>query len=732
MPTLAASRTETGQPSLLTQANRPLYTRAQLKRLVHPGSIAVLGASDKPGAFGLRTLNNLSDFEGPVYPVNAKYQQIGRYRCYPSLESLPEVPDCVVVALRSELAEDAVRSCIDLGVGGIIMYASGFAETQRPDLVAMQQRLVDMITPTDTRLLGPNCLGVTNYADKARIMFGRTPVSEPLRPGAIGIVTQSGSVSMSLVQMIERGMSVSHAIPIGNAADVDIADLVAYLATDDAWGAIACAFEGVNHPHRLIEAAELAFARDKPLVVFKMASSEQGAVAAMSHSGSLAGSHAAYKAALERAGAILVDNLEDVAETTAFFAKAGRPVGEGVAIVLGSGGLGVCAADKAEEAGVPLPQPTGRTLEILQANVPEFGAARNPCDVTGVALNDVSLLETCAAAMLEDPAYSTLMVVQPYADEAQSARVPLWARLASQHGKVICNLWSTESLVGHGALEVEREPHMATFRSLKRMFGAVAAWHAREKRRMDALETTRLTSPQDREMAAALLRQRRHRTLTEREAKAVLACYGVPVIQERLVASAQDALEDAAELGFPLAMKVESPDILHKTEAGVIRLGLKSAAEVETAFADIWKNAEAVPGARINGVLMQPMVPTGIEMMMGARIDPMFGPLVVVGLGGVMVELMKDTALSPAPVNRPQALAMIAGLRGASALKGFRGMPPVDVERLADILVRFSEFVADHAETVEEIDVNPLICGADRIVAVDALIVTNREPVAGR
>jgi acetyl-CoA synthetase len=566
---------------------------------------------------------------------------------------------------------------------------------------------------------------VTNYAARARIMFGRTPVSEPLRPGSIGIVTQSGSVSMSLVQMIERGMSVSHSIPIGNAADVDIADLIAYLATDDACGAIACAFEGVNHPHRLIEAAELARSQDKPLVVFKMASSEQGAVAAMSHSGSLAGSHAAYKAALERAGAVLVDNLEDIAETTAFFAKAGRPTGEGVAIVLGSGGLGVCAADKAEEAGVPLPQPTGRTLEILEANVPEFGAARNPCDVTGVSLNDVNLLEVCATAMLEDPVYSTLMVVQPYADEAQSARVPLWARLAKQHGKVICNLWSTESLVGHGALEVEREPHMATFRSLRRMFGAVAAWHAREKRRVDAADTSRLSSQNDRAKAAALLRNRKNRALTEREAKAALACYGIPVVQERLVATAREAAEAAEGIGFPIAMKVESPDILHKTEAGIIRLGVKSEAEVEAAFTEIRKNAEAVPGARINGVLMQPMVPAGIEMMMGARIDPMFGPLVVVGLGGVMVELMKDTALSLAPVNKAQALAMIAGLKGASALKGFRGMPPVDMDRLAEIVGRFSEFVADHADTIEEVDVNPLICAGDRIVAVDALIVTN-------
>ncbi len=726
MPSLSEERppTVTGEAA---GAARSLYRHRDLRRLIHPESIAVFGASNRTGSFGLRTLNNLAEFDGRLYAVNPNYDRVGAVDCFASVQALPEVPDCVVVAVNRDLVLDAVRASVEAGAGGVIVYAGGFAETARADLIALQRQVKALVEGTPTRLIGPNCLGITNYARGARILFGRMPVTPKPRPEAIAIVSQSGSVSMALGQAVQRGVAISHAIPVGNAADVGIADLIAYLAEDSACSAIACVFEGVDDPPRLIEAAQVALERDKPLVVYKMAVGEQGAAAALSHTGALAGAHELYRCALESVGAVMVESLEDVIETTAFMAKAGRPRGRGVAVVLGSGGLGVIAADKAEQAGVALPQPEGRTLQVLQEHVPEFGAARNPCDVTAQALNDEGPMRACAHAMLADSAYGALLVVHPYADPISSARVPLWAELAQEHDKIVCNYWATEALEGHGVQELEAEPRIATFRSLGRCFRAIAAWHARQDRREERLtgQCSRLSLESVRVKAAALLGRHAGAALTERAAKELLALYGVPVVSEQVVQTQDDAVAAARRIGFPVVLKIESPDVLHKTESGLVRLGLRDELEVRQAAESLLAKASAMrPAPRVDGVLVQPMIAAGLEIMMGARIDPQFGPMVVVGLGGILVELLKDSVLAPAPVSPGQALRLLQSLRAAAVLSGFRGMPGVDRHRLAEIIARFSEFVADHASSLREVDVNPLICRGEQILAVDALIVT--------
>jgi len=419
--------------------------------------------------------------------------------------------------------------------------------------------------------------------------------------------------------------------------------------------------------------------------------------------------------------------LDDVIETAAFFAKAGRPkgLGRGAAVVLGSGGLGVMAADKAEVFGVPLPQPQGRTLDILKAHVPEFGAARNPCDVTAQALNGPDAMEACADAMLDDAAYGALMVVHPYADAFGTARIALWKRLAQKHGKIICNYWSTESLVGPGAAEVENEPGIATFRSLDRCFAALAAWHARETRRQHmGRRAARFTGAAEREAARKLLTDMDHRSLTEREAKQALALYGVPVVHEALARTADEAVNVAVRFGLPVALKLESPDVQHKTEAGVVRLDLRSGQEVRAAYDDILDRAANLnPRPRIGGVLVQPMAPAGLEVLVGSVSDPVFGPLLVVGLGGVLVELLGDTAMAQPPVDMDRARELLQSLKGARLLDGYRGAKPVCLPRLAELICRVSEFVADHADLIEEVDINPVICNGDAMLAVDALIV---------
>ena len=522
-----------------------------------------------------------------------------------------------------------------------------------------------------------------------------------------------------------RGVSFSHVLTSGNSCDVDMADYVAYLADEPACRAIACVFEGMAQPRRLLDAARIAWQADKPLIVFKMANSEHGAAAALSHTGSLAGSHEAYRAWFRREGVTLVEHYEALLETAAFFAKAPPPKAQGVAILATSGGAGIMAADRAEQYGIPLPEPEPKTRAILEQHIPEFGSARNPCDVTAQVINDPVSLSACATAFLEQSDYGAIVAPQVYAYAPAVSRIALYDEMAARAGKPICTVLLTEDVAGPGARETELASHVTLFRSMDNCFATLAAWQRRAAMREAPAERAARVSPEAaREDAAKLIRATWSPAMTEREAKAVLALYGVPVVGEQLAATADEAVAAAERFGFPVVLKADSPDLLHKTEAGVIRLNLRSVPDVLEAHAAIMEGAAALsPPPRINGVLVQPMIPPGVEVMAGARIDPLFGPLVVVGLGGILIELIKDTALAPAPVGPGEALDMLRSLKGFHLLQGFRNFEPVNLDALADVVCRVSELAADQSALVSEIDVNPIICAGDRITAVDALIV---------
>jgi acyl-CoA synthetase (NDP forming) len=701
-----------------------VYSRDQLVRLLHPASIAVIGASTRAGAFGKQVLANMAHYTGRSYAVNARYETIDGRPCYPNLRDLPEAPDCAVICAAREAVEEIVLDCAKAGAGGAIIFASGYAETGKQDRMAQQDRLTAIARETGLRIVGPNCIGVANALLDSRVTFmDITPIPKP-NGHAVGIISQSGALGMALAQGVMRGLSVSHVLTSGNSCDVDMADFVNYLATDPDARSIACVFEGMATPDRLLLAAENARAADKPLVIFKMATGEQGAAAAMSHTGSLAGSHASYRALFRHAGAIVVEDYEALMETAAFFAKAPPPKAAGAAVVAASGGAAIMATDRAEQHGVPMPQPMPEVRAVLESRIPEFGSSRNPCDVTAQILSDPEALGVCASALLSDPQYGVLVSPLTYGYAPSAKRPEVYSALAEQSGKMACVVWQTEWQDGPGVVEANRCSRVALFRSTNACFAALAAWQWRAEQRAAGRQTVAATPPDVLARAAALIAAAPGKTLTEREAKAVLALYGVPVVGELLVQSAADAVDVAEALGYPVVLKVESADVPHKTEAGVIRLNVGSADEVRAGYQAVMANAAKVsPPPRINGVLVQPMLPQGIEIVVGARNDPLFGPMVVVGLGGVLVEVLKDTALSPAPVTPLQAEGLLRHLKGAKLLEGFRGMPGADIGRLARVISDVSRFAADHRDTVAELDVNPLICAGDRVTAVDALIV---------
>ncbi|NYT62896.1 acetate--CoA ligase family protein [Alcaligenaceae bacterium] len=713
-------------------ASRSLYRREQMSRTFSPRSIAVVGVSANLGAFGSLTYTNIAGpgrFAGPVYRVNAKYESIDGQPCYPSVAALPETPDCVFIAVPRDAVEAIVTECAQRGVGGVVVFSSGFAETSIPERVAQQQRLLEIARAADMRLLGPNCVGFMNYGLGVVGTFGTASYKGAPQLGAVGLVSQSGAVGAALAQAQEHGLSLSHMLTCGNASDVDVADQVAYLAGDPGCKAIACVFEGMADPSRFLAAADLCREAGKPLVVHKLGTSVRGAQAAVSHTGSVAGSHAAYRAAFEQAGVVMVDELEALLNTTSFFAKAPPPAARGVAVAAVSGGACILLADKAEVHGVDLPHPTPATMAVLEQLIPEYGAPGNPCDMTAQVLSTPKQLHDCFEALMADSQYGALVVPHTYAYGPATARIEILGKAAAEHGKIACNVWMTQHLEGPGAIESEQHPHVATFRSMNHCMAALAAWHKRADwlRDYSGGSPGRLAPASVREHAANLLAASPNAVLTEREGKAVLALYDVPVVREILTHSADEAVAAAREVGLPVVMKVESPDIPHKTEAGVIRLNLKTEDEVRHAFTEVMRNAQAVsPPAKISGVLVQPMVPQGAEIMVGARIDPQFGPMVVVGLGGIFVELLKDVSIRLAPVDQREARKMLDELKAQGVLDGFRGAPPVDRDRLAEVIVRISELAADQAEHIAELDVNPLICARDRIIAVDALITRSR------
>lgn len=708
--------------------SRPLYRPDELSRLFAPRCIAIVGVSANPGAFGSITYANITgkgQFAGRTYIVNAKYERIGDERCYPSISALPETPDCVFVAVPREAVEPVVAECAQRGVGGVVIFASGYAETRLAERVQQQQRLLALGRDANMRILGPNCVGFMNYGLGVIGTFGSASFRGPPRPGAVGLVSQSGAVGAALAQAQEHGLSLSHLLTCGNASDIDVADQVAYLAVDPACNAIACVFEGMTDPMRFVAAADLCRQAGKPLVVHKLGTSERGAKAAVSHTGSVAGSQAAYRAVFERAGVVMVDEIEALLDTSSFFAKAPPPKARGVAVAAVSGGACILLADKAELHGVDLPHPTPPTMTVLERLVPEYGDPGNPCDMTAQVLSTPEHLQECFEAFMADPQYGALVVPHTYAYAAATARIEIMGRAAARYGKIACSVWLTQHLEGPGALETEQNEHVALFRSMNHCMAALAQWHRRadwlrERERM----ATRISPEGARERAAALLEHSPNATLTEREGKEVLAAYGVPVVRDTVVHTADEAAAAALACGTAVVLKIESPDIPHKTEAGVIRVGLRSEAEVREAYDDIMRNADRIsPAPRINGVLVQPMIPQGTEIMVGARVDPQFGPMIVVGLGGVFVELLQDTAVRLAPVGVDEALKMLRQLKGRRALEGFRGAAPVDLPQLAEVIARISEFAADQRDRVAELDVNPLICAGERIVAVDALIV---------
>lgn len=687
-----------------------------LTRLLAPRSVAVIGVSGEPTGFGARSAANMAGFDGQVWCVNPKYAggELHGRPCFASLADLPDAPDCTVIALPRTGVAAALEAVAAKGGGGAVIYASGYGETDLPERAEEEDALRARARALGIPILGVNCLGFVHHARRvaATFMPGYELMTAPA--GGVGIVSQSGAMGYALMQAAERGLGIAHMATAGNSTDLDVCDLAAFQLAMPEVRCVALAVEGLRDARRLLALGEAARAAGKPIVALKLGRGSVGAQAAMSHTGSLAGATEAWSAGFRRAGMLEVEDFDGLLETAAFLAKAGVPKGRGVGIVTPSGGAGIMAADHAEFAGLDLPQPRPETAETLRAAIPEFGSPRNPCDLTAQVATNPQLFEDCMKAMLADDQYATVVFPVVYHARATTPlRMKVLQPMAEEAGKPICILWMPESLEGPGAEAAETAPGLALFRSARRMTHAIRLWLEHHAAR-DAAAPAAIPAPALPAGAA---------TLTEAESKALFREAGLPVGEERRAATADEAAAAAAAIGFPVVLKLDSPDVAHKTEVDGVQLNLADADAVRAAHARIMEGARRhAPDARIQGVLVQRMEARGVELILGARRDPQWGTLLLVGLGGVQAELWKDVALDLAPVTPARAAAMLRGLKSWPLLDGFRGAPKVDVAKVADAISRFSAFAAACGGRLEEGEINPLLCRPDGCVAVDGLL----------
>lgn len=697
-------------------------TPEAMQALMAPRSIAVVGATERADASSSFVMKNLMRFgyQGKIIPVHPKAEAIFGLRASPSLSALDMPPDVAVIGIAADKVIAALEEAGRTGVKAAVVLASGFAELDDAGR-ERQRQLVEIAERYSMAICGPNCLGLFNLGSGAALYS--SSLSTNLQKGRFAILSHSGASAIALGNTGRFGLS--HIVSSGNSAATDISDYLDFLATDDETSAVGIVIEAIREPERLAAAMEKMHAANKPVIALRAGRSERGAQATAAHTGSLAGSNDAYRAFFRRVGIIEVPDMDGFMETaTLCLMLKDRPANPGVAIVGVSGGGVAHVSDIADEVGLSLPDLQPETNTRVKALLPSFATAQNPLDTTGVVFADGKIYRDVLHALAEDPSIGLIVATQDapaglddfcaseylgiaeaVSDYAETGKAPVvfMSNLSSgHHADVEAKLASVPVLRG-------TKSALTAVRSLMTQDRAVS-WPG-----VTALETKSLPAG----------------TLTEREAKARLAAEGLPVPKEHLVTDANTAAETARQLGFPVVMKIESPDILHKTEAGGVKLGIASETEARTAFDAIMANARAyAPDADLRGVSVQEMVTGGVETLVGLVRHEPFGFGLVVGIGGVLVELVNDGAFDLLPIDLARADAMIDETKLATLLQGYRGAPKADRKALAELLVKISDFAARYGDDIEAIDLNPVavLPEGKGVRILDALIIPRKMP----
>jgi len=696
-----------------------------MRALLEPRSVAVIGASSDPWKAGGRPILYLKQlqFNGNVYPINPGRTEIGGLRSYPSLASVGAPIDLCVISVPTELVESALQECADANVPAAVIFTSGFSEVGAEGK-ARQDRLTKIAQVHGMAVCGPNCVGIINVASGAAATF-TSAIERRLEipSGNVAFISQSGAIAAHiLAAMQDQGRGLRHFVTTGNEAVLGFADYAHFLLDDPEIRVIAGYIEGIDGSG-LVGLADAARERRKPLVLMKVGASAAGAKASMAHTGKLTGNDAVFNAAFRQLGIIRAhtpEELQDFAET---LAACPLPKGPRVGVVSVSGGAAILMADWCQTEGLDVvtlaPETNTRLLEVL----PWFATPANPVDTTGRPLWDEGMLQATLAAVADDPGVDMLLIHVGLAPGPGKRIADEIAAVASHSNKPFLVAWLQESdPYGHAVLRAAGIPIFTDQVRLVRS-AAVLLQYARF--------INAEPSGQPPVVAVGNLPPLPQiPVVSEHIAKVFLQAAGISGPKESLANSPDEAVALADATGYPVCLKVVSPDIPHRTELGAVRLGIKSSTDVRTAYAEILATCRtAVPSAQIDGILVQEMVQGGVELIVSGFRDSSLGPVIMCGIGGVLVEVLKDTAMRLAPISSTEAESMLGQLRGAALLRGVRGSAACDIAAAAEAIARLSVVIAETDESIDTIEINPLVVLPEGrgVRMLDALI-TRREP----
>ncbi|MGE0848596.1 MAG: acetate--CoA ligase family protein [Hyphomicrobiaceae bacterium] len=693
------------------------------EQLFHPEGIAVIGASaDLTRISGqpVKALKN-AGYPGKVYLINPKYQELHGLPCFPDVKSLPSRCDLAIVAVPAPGVAQAIRDCGAAKIPFAVVLTAGFRETGA-DGRKLEQELKQAVAESGVRIVGPNCQGMLSVQARVWAAFGSVSDETELRPGKVSCAFQSGGFGYAVVNLAEaQGIGFRYTVSSGNEVDITTPELLSAFLDDPGTSLAFAYMEGTPDARRLLDLGRKSLATGKPVLMWKAGTTDAGVKAAASHTANMTGSYDLYRAALRQAGIIEVDDVEPIVDAAKLFGQGRLPKGNRVGVLSISGGSGVVFADAAVSGGLTLPPFAPETLAKMRKLVPAFGSAENPADITAAVFNDSTLFSRTLDVVLEDPGIDQLVIlIASISGKSAAAAAEIVAAAAAKTDKPVSVQWSGrqgKSEVAVKAFESAGVPSITTPVRLARA-AAIVSRFASDQRRLLPRKVPEVIPARDVDLPAGAV------TLNEAESKAVLRAFSVPVAKEVLVAPGADADAATRELKAPFAVKVVSRDVPHKTEAGGVKLGVAREALGDAARQVVANARDAVPGAKIDGVLISEMA-SGLETLIGVINDPAFGPVVALGLGGVFTEVLKDVSYRVAPFGIETAREMIAELRAAKLFEGYRGKPAADKEALAKALVAVSNMSVVLAPRLKELDINPVFVGpvGQGVAAADALVV---------
>jgi acyl-CoA synthetase (NDP forming) len=700
--------------------------------MLHPRNIVLVGATDKPGNYAERIWNNLIkyQYEGGLFPVNAKRETIWGVPCYKDFASLPEKPDHVLVLVPARFAVQVIRDAAAAGARSATIVTSGFSELQDEESQRLAEELKQAVKETGLAVTGPNCLGNLSAGEKLFTNIDDRIVT--MEAGAVAIAGQSGAIVMAIRQALEdRGVGVGYMVTTGNETGLETPDLMAYFAADPSIRVIVVYLEGVRNTKVFRDACKAARKAGKPVIALKLGSSEGGRAAAMAHTGALAGSIETFDAISTREGVIRVRGLDELIETTECFVHAEPPKRNRLAAVSLSGGKRGLLIDAFYQAGLNFAPLSNNASEQLAKMLGPGSIVGNPLDAGFAAVVDPSVYMKSIQIMIDDPDTDIVIIdaeLPKAPHELRERNLRIVNDMAGAASKPVVYI----SAMSIGFTEFTKTlrkslPNIAVMQGLDRAVGAIKSLIDYAQLRKEVPDIKSSSKASARAMLEKMLKiANGAAALDEVASKKLLKAYGIPVSKEEIVQTSVEAVKIAKKIGFPVVAKVVSADILHKSDIGGVVLNLNSAAEVKKAFNDITARVKKLKGKpKLEGILIAQQVQADLELVVGASLDAEMGPVVLFGTGGVDIELMKDVALAGAPLDEAEAKQLIANTKAGVKMKGYRGKPALHEASAVKALVGLSNLMADAGNRIASIDVNPFLINSKLGVAVDGLIVLN-------